>query len=131
MKHTTKSTPQRNLLPILERIKQAYLLWHEYHSILSKTHRYTLGNRIDMLFIEIIEALSAAVFLKADEKLPYLRLATRKLDTAKLLLLVLWECRSLDTNKYAILSEKLDGMGKMLGGWQGQLIKTHPGKKPE
>lgn len=113
------------LLPILERIKQAYLLWHEYHATLPKTYRYTLGQRIDGLFIELIEATSGAAFLPRTEKVPYVRLAIRKLDTLKLLLLILWESRSLDNKKYIALSVKVDEVGKMLGGWQGQLQKQN------
>ena len=77
---------------------------------------------MDELYIEAIEATSAAAFLPREEKIPYVRLATRKIDTLKLLLMVLWESKSLDTKKYAALSEKMDEIGKMLGGWQGQLI---------
>lgn len=116
-------TPRNNLLPILERIKEVYLLWHEYHSIVPKTQRYTLGNRIDKLCIELIEAVFAAVFLSKAEKLPYLRLSVRKLDTMKLLLMILWESKSLDTPKYIRLSTKLDETGKMLHGWIGQVEK--------
>ena len=117
-------TPPRTLLPVVERIKQAYLLWHEYYSTLPKIHRYTLGEKVDTLFIEIIEAVSAAAFLSREEKKPYLRQAIRKLDTAKLLLMVLWETKSLDTKKYAALSLKVDEVGRMLGGWMGQLDKA-------
>ena len=112
-------------MPLLERIKSAYLLWHEYHSTLPKIHRYSLGSSIDKLFIESMEATSAAAFLSRDEKMPYVRLATRKIDTLKLLLMVLWETKSLDTKKYAVLSEKMDEIGKMLGGWSGQLKKQN------
>ena len=113
----------------MERIKSAYLIWHGYHSILPKTHRYSLGNRIDDLFIQTIEAISAAAFLPRDEKLPYVRLAVRKTDVLKLLLMILWETDSLNANKYIVLSEKMDEIGKMLGGWSGQLKKqnqAHP-----
>jgi len=110
-------------LPVLERIKQAYLLWHEYHSIVPKTQRYTIGNKIDRLWLELIEAVSAATFLTKQEKLPYLRLSIRKLDTVKIFLLILWESKSLDTKKYITLSEQLDAIGKMLGGWLGQVEK--------
>jgi hypothetical protein len=110
----------------LERIKQAYLLWHEYHSTLPKLHRYTLGEKIDSLFIEVMEATLAAAFLQREEKKPYVRLAIRKLDTLKLLVLVLWETKSLDDKKYIALSTKIDEAGKMLGGWQGQLTKNSP-----
>lgn len=76
------------------------------------------------MFIEIIEAISVAAFLSKEEKLPYVRLATRKVDTLKLLCLILWESKSLDTKKYIVLSEVLDEIGKMLSGWNGQLTKN-------
>ena len=54
-----------------------------------------------------------------------MRLAIRKVDTLKILLMVLWETKSLDTKKYIALSEKVEEIGKMLGGWNGQLAKQN------
>ena len=113
-------------MPVLQKLKTAYLLWFTYYASIPKSHRYTLGNRIDGLFIETIEAISTAGFLNRQEKLPYVRVAIRKLDTAKVLLLVLFESKSLDNKKYIALSEPLDEVGRMLGGWHGQLIKENP-----
>jgi len=43
----------------------------------------------------------------------------------------LWETKSLDNKKYIALSEELNEVGRMLGGWYGQLKKqTSPGGKP-
>ena len=127
-------TPPRNtLLPVLERIKSVYLLWHTIHSTLPKLQRYSVGGKIDMLFVEVMEAISAAAFLPRAEKLPYVRVGVRKTDALKVLLMILWETKSLDTKKYAALSEKIDEVGKMLGGWQGQLVKQNstPPKRGE
>lgn len=88
-----------------------------------KSHRYTLGARIDDLLVELIEATSVAGFTPRPEKLPFVRLAIRKLDTAKILLLVLWEAKSIDAKRYIAISERLEEIGKMLGGWHGQLVK--------
>lgn len=119
-------------MPLLERIKSAYVLWHEYHSTLPKTHRYSLGGKIDNLFIEAIEAVAAAAFLSREEKMPYVRVAVRKIDALKLLLMVLWETKSLDTKKYVALSGRMDEVGRMVGGWQGQLAKnSSPQKRGE
>ena len=104
-------------MPILQKLKEAYLLWHQYHQLLPKTHRYSLGQRIDTLFIESIEAVASAAFLSPQEKLPYVKLAIRKFDTLKILLLILWETKSLDNKKYIALSLKIDEIGRMLGGW--------------
>ncbi len=106
-----------------------YLVWFQYYQILPKAHRYSLGQRIDSLFIEIIELVTTASFLLRDEKLPFVRMALRKADTLKILLQVLWEAKSLDNKKYIELSEKLIEIGKMLGGWSGQLAKQTPANK--
>lgn len=120
--------PPAKLLPVLEKTKSAYKLWHEYHTILPKIHRYSLGTTIDTLFIDLIESLAVATFLSKEEKLPFIRIAIRKLDTIKILLLILFETKSLDTKKYIYLSEHTEEIGKMLGGWYGQLMKQNEKK---
>lgn len=120
------------ILPVLSKVKEPYILWYKFYQDLPKTHRYTLGQRIDTLFIEIIEAIAAASFLSRNEKHPYVRLAIKKMDTLRVLLMILWETRSLDNKKYIALSLKLDEAGKMLGGWNGQLAKQNsPAKAGE
>jgi ribonuclease HIII len=44
-----------------------------------------------------------------------------KLDTAKILVQIAWEIKSIDNKKYAEISEKLYEIGKMLGGWHNQI----------
>jgi len=39
--------------------------------------------------------------------------------------MVLWETKSIDNKKYIALSVKIDEIGKMLGGWNGQLSKQN------
>jgi len=88
-----------------------------------------LGQKIDTLFVNIIEAVVTASFLSKEEKLPFVRLSIRKLDTLKIFLMLLWETKSLDDKKYISLSLKIDEIGKMLGGWQGQLLKQNSPRK--
>lgn len=80
------------------------------------------------MFIEIIENIAVASFLKREEKLPYIRKSIQKLDTTKILLLILWETKSLDNKKYLNLSIRLYEIGKMLGGWSGQIVKQNSPK---
>ena len=120
-------------MPVLQKLKDVYILWHGYHSTLPKAHRYSLGIKVDNLFTATIEAIAEASFLPKIEKIPYVRLAIRKLDTLKVFLMVLWETKSLDDKRYIALSTPLDEIGKMLGGWLGQLNKQNspgcPGEK--
>lgn len=110
---------------MLERIKHAYILWYGFYQTIPKTHRYTLGGKVDTEFVGLIEAVASATFLSKSEKQPWVRLAIRKLETLKIFLLILWETESLETKEYIALSTPLEEVGKMLGGWNGQLTKQN------
>jgi len=113
------------LLPLMAKSKSSYLLWVGFYQTLPKLHKHSLGQKIDTLFVEVIEAISIATFLSREEKQPWVRLAIRKTDTLKILLMVLWEAKSIDNKKYLALSVKIEEIGKMLGGWNGQLLKQN------
>ena len=126
--HTSNSTPPPpalQLIPLLQKIKDLYLLWYEYYRSLPKEHRYTLGAKVDILISEVIEAITSASFLVRAEKQPYIKMAIRKIDAVKIFLLILWETKSLDNKKYLIISEKINEIGRMLGGWNGQITKQN------
>lgn len=110
-------------MPVLEKAKNAYLLWYEYLKIIPKTHRYSLATKIDKIFIDVIETIVTANFLPQKEKEPFIRFSIKKLDTLKIFLMILWETKSLDDKKYITLSEKLNEIGRNLGGWRGKLLK--------
>src|SRR5581483_11103943 len=130
--HDGNSTLVPRLLPVLEKLKGAYLLWYGYYPLLPKIHRYSLGQRIDTLFVAVLEAVSLPGFLPRDEKQPYVRLCLRKTDALKILVMVLWETKSIDDKKYIALSVRMDEIGRMLGGWNGQLSKRNsPGRPGE
>ena len=109
----------------MAKVKSCYLIWITFYQILPKIYKYSLGQKVDTYFIEIMEAISIATFLSLEEKHPWVRLAIRKIDTLKILLMVLWETKSLDDKKYISLSLQIDEIGRMLGGWNGQLIKQN------
>ena len=107
----------------MAKAKNCYLLWIIYYKNIPKFHKYTLGQKIDTIFIEAIEGIAIATFLPREEKHPWVKLVIRKVDTLKILLMVLWEAKSIDNKKYLNISEKLDEIVRMLGGWNGQLTK--------
>lgn len=122
----TSNPPPDGILPILQKLVAAYKLWQSYLPHFPKTSRYTLGEKIDSLFIETVENIVIASYLSKQEKLPYLKQALLKLDVLKFFLQVAWEIKALDTKKYIILSEHLNEVGKMLGGWRKGLENKTP-----
>ena len=96
---------------------QVYKLWHEYLPDFPKDSKYTIGTKIDSLFLEVIEGVIKASISDKLEKLISLKKTSVKLDLLKFFLQLTWEIKALDNKKYIKLSEKLNEIGKMLGGW--------------
>jgi len=48
------------------------------------------------------------------------------IDVLKFFLQVAWEIKALDNKKFIELSEKLIEIGRMLGGWNKQLLEETP-----
>ena len=91
-----------------------------------KKSRFTLGDRIDALFIQILEYLFVASYQSKQEKLPTIAAALRKTDVLKFMLRIAWETHALDTKKYAIISEEMHELGRMIGGWKKGLESKTP-----
>ena len=64
-----------------------------------------------------MELMFIAQYLRKEQKLPALQKANTKFDTLKFFLMILWETGDLGHKQYALLSEKFNEIGKMLGGW--------------
>ena len=85
--------------------------------IFPKGKRYTLGQKIDQILLEIIELIITAGYLAREQKLPVLKKIGIKLDVIKILLRLSNEIKCLDNNKYQQIISNVLEVGKMLGGW--------------
>ncbi len=115
-------------MPIIQKLVEIYNLWHEFLPHVPRDFRYSLGTRIDRSLTETAELLFIASYLDKQQKSPYLRKATARLDLAKFFLQILWEVKAIDDKKYIALSEKLDAVGRMLGGWIKGIESKPPAK---
>src|SRR3989338_2845679 len=112
--------PPGNTLPIIQKLTIAYKLWHSYWIHFDKLTRFSLGVKIDGLFIETMQNVFIASRKNREYKKIYLDKASDKLDLLKFLLQIAWETSVLDNKKYISLSQPLVEIGRMLGGWQKQ-----------
>ena len=113
-----RSVLQVKLLPVLEKTKIAYILWFNYRDTFPKKSRYTLGDKIDKLFLDILELVNIAIYQRPEEKIITLRKTILRLDSLKFFIMISWETKLLHTEKYIILSEHLNELGKIIGGWK-------------
>lgn len=105
------------------KLKEVYKIWQHSLNHFPKSHRYTLGSRIDDLFLTSIEYCFLASYSPIGEKIPIIDKAISRVDLIKLLLQLGFEIKALDTKKYIHLGESLYDIGKMLGGWKKQLVQ--------
>jgi hypothetical protein len=116
-------------LSIINQTVSLYKSFHEFLPHFTKDSRYSLGVKIDSLIIEIAGLFFTASRLSKEQKLLYLQKAGLKLDALKFLFQMAWEIKCLNDKKYIIISEKLDAVGKMLGGWTKQVEKQNSPNK--
>ena len=123
------NNPPRENLPVIQKLIAVYKLWHEFVPHIPKTSRYTLGTKIDELFLEVIELIFTASYEQTQEKIKTIKEANTRLGVLKFFLQICWETKMIDTKRYALLSEKLEEIGRILGGWKRGLETKLPAHK--
>lgn len=108
----------------MQKTAEAYKLWHNLLSHIPRLTRYSLGEKINLLFIELAELIFTAGFATKENKALIIGRASLKLDLLKFFMQIAWELKAIDNRKFAELAEPLVEIGKMLGGWQRQLINN-------
>jgi hypothetical protein len=83
--------------------------------------RYTVGTRIDKLFLDITELIIKSAYAPREQKRILIIEANNTLDILQFFLKIAWEMKLFDNKKYMAISVPLTEAGKMLGGWKKQL----------
>ena len=103
--------------------KEAYQYWQAIHHDFPKTERFSLGQKISLLFISVLEMTFTASYLPPDLKIIELGKVISRLDILKFFVQIAWENKLISTEKYTELSVKLDEIGRQLGGWRKGLLE--------
>ena len=92
-----------------------------------KNSRYTIGQRIENKFLDLLEMSYTAYFTGKDKKLEKISECIFILDKLKFLITVAWEAKLIASKQYEEIALKLKEAGRMLGGWKNKIIS--PQKK--
>ena len=102
------------------------MLWLNITPHIAKTSRYTIGQRIENKFLDLLELSYTAYFTGKDNKVEKISECILILDTLKYLISVTWEGKVISNSQYEQLAVKLDEVGRMLGGWKKGLENKTP-----
>ena len=105
-------------LSLVHTLYEGYSLWHNLVIKFPKAERYTLGQQCSEKLLGALEfVLAAATTSERNEKISNLVIASRKLDTLKLLVRLAKDCQCLENKRYLAMEHNLHTAGKMLGAW--------------
>ena len=101
--------------------QKTYLLLQDVYrdcNAFPKSQKFILGQRIENSATDILEWIIIAN--NVPKKLPYLQKVSLELEKLRIFIRLSKDLKFLVFKRYDVLTEKIDEIGKMLGGW----IKT-------
>ncbi len=102
-------------IPIFTKLYDFYKVLTQVVITFPKTRRYTLGQRLENITLDIFELLFSIP--QSQNKTVALQGISIKLDLLKVLLRLAKDSQALNNKNYLELQEILQEIGKMLGGW--------------
>lgn len=108
---------------VIQKLKFAYLEWIFIQKHIPKISRYSLGVKIDEIFVDIIE--NSFVFITTRSEILIIKLIA-KIDLLKFMLQTLLESKGIDNDKFISLNSKIEEMGKITFGIKRNLENKKP-----
>jgi len=110
-------SPYQSDTPIFIKTYELYKTFYSYLPKFPKRDRYTLGQKCELILLDLLENIIVAGYLSKLEKLPLLRKISIKLDVLKVLFRLGKDIKVIDHKKYIEFESYFIEIGRMLGGW--------------
>lgn len=104
-------------LPIFQKSYELVKLTLEYQPLVPKAVRYTLWQRTEAAALDILEGVIGVSQQAVVDREAALKKISVKLDMLRVFIRLAQESKAIDLKKYATLQERIDEIGRMLGGW--------------
>ncbi len=104
-------------IPIFKNTYEFYQSIYSLRLRIPKQDRYTLWQRVENTTLDLIEGILKASELSKQAKLPVLEDVSTKLNLLRILIRLMRDIKAIDGSKYTRLQQKIDEIGRMLGGW--------------
>jgi hypothetical protein len=119
--------PPPKILPVVERAKSAFKTWLVVHRKMARSERFGIGDRIDVLWLDLLESLRRASYASQADKISALDESLRKTDSVRFFLQIAWESDLMAQTHFVLLGKDIEEIGRMVGGWKrGLIAKNQP-----
>lgn len=122
MTNSFHGNSQSNFPPVIEHLKSAYKQWILIQRNLPKCERFGLGQKIDLLFTDLLDVLQKASFSPIESKISLLTQSLSTIDSLRFFLQLCWELKLVPSKQFTLIGQEIEVIGKMVGGWRKGLI---------
>ncbi|MFH1909697.1 MAG: four helix bundle protein [bacterium] len=113
---------QSSFPPVIERIKNTYKQWILVERNLPKCERFGLGQKVDLLFIDLLDLMQKASFSPIETKISLLGDSLSKVDSLRFFIQFCWELKLIPSKQFTLIGQEIEEIGRMVGGWRKGLI---------
>ncbi len=104
-------------IPIIHKTYELYRELHELQNTIPKMERFTLWVRCEDTTLKILEGLIRVGYLPQETRASKLVTVSAEIDMLRVFLRLCVDVKAITQKKSLPLQEKLDEIGRMLGGW--------------
>ena len=100
--------------------KKTYDLYKEFYICLKsfpKQDKYSLGDKCNLILVDILECLLTANSLDKSKRLLYLEKTSIKLNIFRVYIRLAKDIKALENKRYILIQGLVNEVGRMLGGW--------------
>ena len=120
-----------NLPQVIIKEKESYTFWQKLHRDFPRVERLGIGQKIENLFLSVLEMTFSSAYLPSEPKIISLGKTMSRLDVLKFLSKSLGKNKLISTEQHIELSQKLEEIGRQLGGWKKGLKQNSRPKRRE
>lgn len=108
-------------IPIFKKSYDLYKILHQFRIKVAKQDRHTLWQRLENSTLLVLEGILRAGAMSKNEKLPVLNEVSHSLNVTRVFIRLAKDTEVIDFKKYEDFSNRVDEIGRMLGGWIKQV----------
>jgi hypothetical protein len=121
-----EKSDQRSQVDLIQKSYNLCVNWHAQCAQLPKAERFSVGQKIEGLLIEMLSHFGFAYYTSNTiVKLENLKSCDSILMQIKIMTRLAKDIKAIDQKKYIAYTEILNEIGRMLGGWMASISKKN------
>ena len=93
---------------------------------MARSERFGIGDRIDALWLDLLNALRKAAYAPINQKLSALEDTIRTVDSVRFFIQIAWESELMAQSHFISLGKDIEEIGRMVGGWKKGILAKNP-----